>query len=125
MWAANPNERCRLKLEVEACPPGTVFGDVACQTSASPNWLDSQPVGGYPPPKGLSLAVRGLQSGTLYRWRARILYAPYAVTRTSITPPPNPAHGPWRRFQAQAFSADLRTMAVWRVFLPVVHRGPQ
>jgi hypothetical protein len=29
------------------------------------------------------------------------------VTEAGITPPPNPAHGPWRRVQAQAVEADI------------------
>ncbi len=31
------------------------------------------------------------------------------MTEPGITPPPNPAHGPWRRFLGQAFEADIRT----------------
>jgi hypothetical protein len=37
----------------------------------------------------------GLVSGGLYRWRARVLYAAFHVTEVGVTPPPNPAHGPW------------------------------
>jgi uncharacterized repeat protein (TIGR01451 family) len=37
------------------------------------------------------------------------LYAPQTVTAAGITPPPHPAHGPWRRFLGQAMEADLRT----------------
>ncbi len=48
---------------------------------------------------------------------------PTRCSRVGITPPPNPAHGPWRRFQAQAFEADLRTAEGWRVFLPLVQKG--
>jgi hypothetical protein len=46
----------------------------------------------------------------LYRWRARVLYAHFSVAQTGITPPPSPAHGPWRRLgaQAQAQEADIR-----------------
>jgi len=55
------------------------------------------------------MSVSGLVASTLYRWRARVLYAPFSVVQPGITPPPNPAHGPWRRFQGQAFEADLRT----------------
>jgi hypothetical protein len=62
--------------------------------------------GGVP----LSTTVSGLTAETLYRWRARVLYAPFGVTETGITPPPNPAHGPWRRVSAQAVEADVRTL---------------
>ena len=37
-----------------------------------------------------------------------MLYAPYSVNQSLIRPPPNPAHGPWRRLQAQAVEADTR-----------------
>jgi hypothetical protein len=70
----------------------------------------------------LATNVSGLQGETLYRWRTRVLYAPYTVLRTGITPPPNPAHGPWRRFQAQAFEADVRTES-WMLYLPLVMRS--
>jgi hypothetical protein len=65
-------------------------------------WLDGERVG------------RGAHNaGLTPRWRA------------GSTPPPNPAHGPWRRFQAQAFEGDVRTMGRalgdgWTVFLPLV-----
>ena len=43
----------------------------------------------------------------LYRWRARILYAPFTVTQAGITEPPNPEYGPWRRVDAQSNEADI------------------
>ena len=43
----------------------------------------------------------------VHRWRARVLHAPFRVTAAGITPPPSPAHGPWRRVQAQAVEADI------------------
>jgi hypothetical protein len=73
----------------------------------SPNWIDvTATLGGVL----VSETVSGLTSDTLYRWRARVLYAPFGVTETGITPPPNPAHGPWRRVSAQAVEADVRTL---------------
>jgi hypothetical protein len=66
--------------------------------------------------------VTGLEVETLYRWRARVLWAPFSVTEEGITAPPNPAHGPWRRFAGQAVEADLRTVRAWEVYLPVVVR---
>jgi hypothetical protein len=109
MWGTNPAGRSRLKLEAEACPPGVAFGDPACTTALGTSWQDSVPVGGNPPPKVLSVRFGQLDGETLYRWRVRTLYAPYAVLRTGITAPPNPAHGPWRRFLGQGMEADLRT----------------
>jgi hypothetical protein len=58
----------------------------------------------------LSETLSDLAPDTLYRWRARVLYAPFGVTEFGITPPPNPAHGPWRRVSAQAREADLRVV---------------
>jgi hypothetical protein len=58
----------------------------------------------------LTESVTGLTLGTLYRWRARVLYAPFSVTENGITAPPNPAHGPWRRLQGQAVEADIRAL---------------
>ncbi len=43
-------------------------------------------------------------------WRARVLHARSSVTQTGITPPPNPAHGPWRRVSGQAVEADIRLL---------------
>jgi hypothetical protein len=56
----------------------------------------------------LDLAISGLTDGALYRWRARLLYAPSSVTQPGITAPPKPAHGPWRRVGAQSFEGDIR-----------------
>ena len=57
----------------------------------------------------LSLSTTGLAEGGLYHWRARVQYAPLTVTAADITAPPNPATGPWRRLQANADVADIRT----------------
>ena len=79
-------------------------------------------------------ALRGLTYGELYRWRARVLYAPYSVTETGITSPPNPAHGPWRRVSAQGVEADIRVvpephrlllLAPQLVLLALLHRRRQ
>ncbi|MFN2164651.1 MAG: integrin alpha, partial [Anaerolineae bacterium] len=123
LWASSPTGRGRLKLQAEACPPGAAFGDAACITATGDTWEDLFPSGGYATQRRLRLVVEGLDGDTLYHWRARVLYAPYTVLRTGITPPPNPAHGPWLRFQAQTFEADLRTLAGQRVFLPLVMRN--
>jgi hypothetical protein len=107
MTATHPMGRGRVKLEAEICPPAAPFGDPSCSSQASPNWIDvTATLGGVT----LSETVSGLTADTLYRWRARVLYAPFGVTETGITPPPNPAHGPWRRVSAQAVEADVRTL---------------
>jgi hypothetical protein len=68
----------------------------------------------------LRKTLSGLADGTLYRWRARVLSAPYSM----ITPPPNPTHGPWRRLQGQAVEADIRVAeAHFEIYLPLVVRG--
>ena len=66
--------------------------------------------------------VTVVRGSTLYRWRARVLYAPLHVTEPGVTPPPNPAHGPWRRLQGQAKEADIR-VDPYRVQLPLVLRS--
>jgi hypothetical protein len=58
-----------------------------------------------------------------------VLYAPFTVDQLAITAPPNPAHGFWRRFLAQALAADVRTSLTsseYEVYLPLVLRdyGP-
>jgi hypothetical protein len=94
-----------VKLEVETCETGVAFGDVSCASQTGANWTDVTATSG-----GVELGetISGLTEDMLYRWRARVLYAPYSVTQGGITPPPNPAHGPWRRVSAQADEADIR-----------------
>jgi hypothetical protein len=107
MAATHPMGRGRVKLEAEICPSGAPFGDPSCSGQVSPSWIDVAPT-----PGGvlLSETISGLAADSLYRWRARVLYAPLGVTEAGITPPPNPAHGPWRRVSAQAVEADVRTL---------------
>jgi hypothetical protein len=48
----------------------------------------------------LTETISGLTEGALYRWRARVLYAPYSVTEAGITPtvhPLGPAAGRFNR----------------------------
>ena len=122
MRATSPEGRTSVKLQVEACPPGVAFGEAGCVGRRSTEWT-TLPLGVAG--KALQELVVGLQDDTLYRWRARVLYAPFFVNRSGITPPPNPAHGPWRRLQGQAFEADVRTLPgdTWFVHLPVVVRA--
>jgi hypothetical protein len=107
MTATHPQGRGRVKLQVQACPSGVPLGHASCTTSTASSWTD---VTATSAGVTLTQAVAGLAEGTLYRWRARVLQAPFRVTQSGITAPPNPAHGPWRRLSAQAAEADLRIL---------------
>jgi len=95
----NPQGRGRAKLELQWCPSGVPFGHASCGSALSPSWIETATY---------TLTASELADGALYRWRARQLFAPFRVTSAGITPPPNPAHGPWRRVYGQALEADLR-----------------
>ena len=58
----------------------------------------------------LTETLKGLTEGDLYRWRARVQYAPFHVNQPGITPPPNPRAGPWRRVQAIPIEASVRVL---------------
>ena len=105
MHTIHPEGRGRVKLEVECYESGTAFGTGSHITVTSPAWVEV-PAGGA----GVTLTetITGLTNGTLYRWRARILYAPLTVTQPGITPPAHPRHGPWRRVSSQMSEADIR-----------------
>jgi hypothetical protein len=93
-----------VKLEVEVCPFAAPFGDASCTAQVGASWTDATATAG-----GVELVeiLAGLEPNARHRWRARVLHAPFRVTAAGITPPPNPAHGPWRRVQAQAVEADI------------------
>jgi len=55
------------------------------------------------------VTVTDLDPDMLYRWRARVRYAPQTVTPSGIGHPRQAASGPWRRLQGMAQEADLRT----------------
>jgi hypothetical protein len=107
LFATHPEGRGRVKLDIEACPTGTAFGNISCVKHVGASWTDTTAAA-----NGVVLTetITGLSPDTLYRWRARVLHAPLHVT--SVTAPPNPAHGPWRRPTAQSVEADVRTSAV-------------
>jgi hypothetical protein len=101
----SPFGRERVKLEVEACPSGVPFGHASCTTVTTPSWTDTT---ASPGGVELAITVSGLTTGSLYRWRERTLRAPYNISKSGITAPPHPEHGPWRRLGAQAVEADIR-----------------
>jgi hypothetical protein len=105
--ATHPEGRGRVNLEVETCAAALPFGDASCASQTGASWTDVTATSGG---VALTETIGGLIEGDLYRWRARVLYAPYSVTQVGITPPPNPAHGPWRRVSAQAMEADIRVV---------------
>ncbi len=102
LLASHPDGTGRVRLELEACPPAVPFGDASCTTLLSPGWLT---VTGANPEVLVSQTLSGLSSNTLYRWRARVLHA--AATGPLSA---HPAHGPWRRVNAQATEADIRLL---------------
>jgi hypothetical protein len=106
MQATHPGGRGRVKLQIRACPPGVTFGHASCTTHTGASWSDVTASGG-----GVTLTetVSGLSANALYRWRARVLHAPFSVTQAGITAPANPGHGPWRRLFGQSVEGDLRT----------------
>jgi hypothetical protein len=95
----DPGTNSKSKLEVQRCPVGVPFGHASCASAVSTSWSSASV---------LMHVLTGLTDGGLYRWRARLLYAPSQVTQPGITPAPNPRHGPWRRFAAQSVEADVR-----------------
>ena len=115
MTATHPEGRGRVKLEVESCAPGVAFGDTSCTSQVSSSWTD---VGASSSGVTLTETVPIPFGETLRRWRARVFYAPYSVTQSGITPPPNPGHGPWRRISAQSVEADIRRQMQEEVTVP-------
>jgi hypothetical protein len=69
--ATSPRGRERTKLEVETCPSGAPFGDAACASQVSSSWTDLGTTGAT-----LVETIPVPVPGDLYRWRARVLYAP-------------------------------------------------
>jgi hypothetical protein len=92
-----------VKLEVEACGAGFPFGHWHCVSRQSDSWSEVTPASGGS--VRLTQTISGLNPVSLYRWRARVLYAP-----VSGTPPVAPPHGPWRRVDAEAREADVRVI---------------
>ncbi|MBK6426742.1 MAG: FG-GAP repeat protein [Blastocatellia bacterium] len=104
MTATHPEGRGRVKLQVEACPSGENWGGANSVTVTSTTWTD---VTATTTGVTLTETVTGLSPFTLYRWRARTLFSPFATATEAAAP----AHGPWRRLRGQAVEADIRTGA--------------
>ena len=101
--ASHPQGPGRVRAQVEACPPGAPFGDADCTAAFGAELADLDPSATE---AVLSVDVEGLTPETLYHWRARVQQLPPRGAE-----PVAPAHGPWRRLQAEAGVADLRTAA--------------
>ncbi len=101
LTGTNPAGRGRVRAQAEACPAGVAFGGGACVSAISPIFIA---VTQAAPAAALSVTVAGLLPNTLIHWRARVLRA-----NETGTPSANPAHGPWRRLQAQIGNGDIRT----------------
>ena len=104
--ATSPRGRERARLQLEACPNGAPFGSLLCNVYTATTWTD---LGTNPLGSTLVLPATGLTVDRVYHWRARVQYAALRVTAPGIVAPPNPATGPWRRLQANADVADIRT----------------
>ena len=61
MQASHPLGRGRVRLQVQACPPGVLFGDSACIDETTQVWREATgPVG-----TTLNTTLAGLERGTL------------------------------------------------------------
>ncbi len=89
-------------MQVETCPVGVPFGHATCGQTISSLWTAITTSGG----STLTETVQGLNAGKRYKWRSRVLYAPFTVLQAGITAPPNPAHGPWKRLSGRAEAED-------------------
>ncbi len=105
--ASHPAGAGLVRAEIEACPHGVPFGDSACSSSLTSGWVE---VNAGAPDVVLTKLLGGLNEGTLYRWRARVLHAPITATQPGVSMSPVPAHGPWRQLQAQSVHADVRVI---------------
>ncbi len=102
----SPRGRERARLQLEACPNGAPFASPLCSLFTATSWTD---LGTSPLGSTLVVPATGLTADRVYHWRARAQYAALGITEPGIVSPPNPAVGPWRRLQANAQVADIRT----------------
>jgi len=103
MNTPSPRGESGIRLQLEACPVGSPFGNAACQTFQG-IWKNTSQGNA-----GTNLHATGLDPYKIYHWRARSLYGTNSTALGLGTPPPKPAHGPWRRLLAQWISTDVRT----------------
>ncbi|MBK7949745.1 MAG: FG-GAP repeat protein [Deltaproteobacteria bacterium] len=94
------------KLEVEACPPGVPFRHASCVLHRSPSWRELPLQNDW-----FEDVVSGLPPDQVYRWRARMIHAPWTVVAVGeTTPPPNPRGGPWRRIGGGSDDGRVRVV---------------
>jgi len=105
MQAISPRGRERVKLEIQACPPGVDFYESGCRSHLSPNWVDT---GANANGVLLLGTIDSLPLQTLYHWRARVKYAPFTENLVSISGIAR-WWGPWFYLQAQSDAGDVRT----------------
>ncbi len=93
LQAVHPLGRGRARLQVQACPSATPFGDESCREYTAAHWTEVIDAAGV----DLTEMAEWLEEDTLYRWRARLLYdSPFVPD------------GPWHRFLGQSQEADVR-----------------
>ncbi len=105
MQAISPRGRERVKLEIQACPPGVDFYGSACRSYVSPSWIDT---GANASGVLLVGTIDNLPLQTLYHWRTRVQYAPFTENMVSISGFAR-SLGPWFYLQAQSDAGDVRT----------------
>jgi hypothetical protein len=101
LQATSPRGRERVRMQLDACPSSAAFDSQSCNRFVGSAWtaLDATSIGST-----LAVSATGLPLDRVYHWRARVQYAPLVGD-----PPANPFAGPWRRLQANADVADIRT----------------
>ena len=104
-----PLGRDDVRLQWQAAPLGTLFGDPGVVGGTS-GWTDVLTTGVV-----ISRNVTGLTPGTPYHWRVRLLYKPGNALGQ---PASRWVHIPWVGWN----ESDLRTRQGYSVYLPVIMR---
>jgi hypothetical protein len=120
MQATSARGRERARLQVEACPSGSSFGSLNCSIRIGDVWSD---LGTHPLGVNLVLPLTDLSFDRVYHWRARAQYVPFSANQAGIGAPPNPRAGPWRRLNANADVADIRTTPSSQASTPIFADG--
>ncbi|MBN2677470.1 MAG: FG-GAP repeat protein, partial [Anaerolineaceae bacterium] len=106
----SPLGRDMVKLQWQAAPLGTSFDDPGVITGTSANWTDTLTTG-----LTITEEVTGLDPGTPYHWRVRLLYHPGNALG-------QPA-GRWLTIPVNGWNeADLHTYAFSHLYLPLILR---